>query len=161
MIPASSHTPSVGGRRGRAGRLGRAQHGSVSVEMAVLVFPLTVLLVLAVVLCFRVAAARLNLQAAAAAAARTASLARTPATARGAAGTSVRTNLADHHLTCRPLTVTVDLGDFQPGGQVSVTLTCTVSTRDLVGLAPAGSLTGTATATAVIDTWRTTSEGSS
>ncbi len=143
--------PAVAGRR--------SDRGSVSVEMAVLVLPLAVVMAVFAIFCFRLAGTRLDLNATASAAARAASLARSPQAARTAATDAARANLADHDRTCTPLTVDVDTSDFRRGGQVAVTISCTLTTADLTGLALPGTLTGSSTAHAVIDTHRNISLG--
>lgn len=131
----------------------RTDRGSVSVEMAVLVLPIAALMAVFAIFCTRLAAVRLDLNAAASAAARAASLARTPAAAATAATDTARANLAGHRRTCDPLLVTVG-GDFRRGGRVAVTVTCRMSTAGLTGLGLPGELTGSATAHAVVDTHR-------
>lgn len=69
-------------------------------------------------------------------------------------------NLASHHHTCRPLQVSVNTSSFVRGGQVAVTITCAMSTAGLTGLGLPGTLTGSSTAHAVIDTYRSISPGS-
>lgn len=140
-------------RRCRRSRRG-ADAGSVSVEMAVLVLPLAALMAMFAIFCTRVAGVRLDLNATASAAARAASMARTPQAAQAAATDAAQTNLAGHGRTCNPLQVSVDTSTFVRGGQVAVTVTCTMSTDGLSGLALPGTLTGSATAHAVIDTYR-------
>jgi Flp pilus assembly protein TadG len=140
-------------RRCRRSRLG-ADAGSVSVEMAVLVLPLAALMAMFAIFCTRVAAVRLDLNATASAAARAASMARTPQAALAAATDAARANLAGHGRTCDPLRVSVDTSTFVRGGQVAVTVTCTMSTAGLSGLSLPGTLTGSSTARAVIDTYR-------
>lgn len=135
-------------------RHGREDAGSVSVEMAVLVLPLAALMAMFAIFCTRVAGVRLDLNATASAAARAASLARTPQAAQTAATEAARANLAGHGRTCNPLAVSVDTSTFVRGGRVAVTVTCTMSTAGLSGLALPGTLTGSATAHAVIDTYR-------
>jgi len=132
----------------------RGDRGSGTVEYAVFVLPMCVLAVVFMMVCFRVAGARMDLVSTAAAAARAASLARSPQAAIDAANQAATANLAGHNLTCSPLSVAVDTGSFRPGGQVAVTITCTAHTGDLVGARLPGQISGTATAYAVIDTWR-------
>ncbi|GAA1025648.1 hypothetical protein GCM10009557_00370 [Virgisporangium ochraceum] len=127
--------------------------------MAVLVLPIAAVMAVFVIFCTRVAAVRLDLNSAASAAARAASLARTEAAAYTAASEAARANLAGHRHTCDPLVVTVDGGDFRRGGRVAVTLSCRMATAELTGLGLPGSLTCTATAYAVIDTHRVTGRG--
>jgi Flp pilus assembly protein TadG len=152
----------VSGMRVRARRIRlrhcgrrRADAGSVSVEMAVLVLPLAALMTMFAIFCTRVAGVRLALNATASAAARAASMARTPQAAQAAATEAAQANLAGHGRTCRPLTVSVDTSNFVRGGRVGVTVTCMMSTAGLSGLALPGTLTGSSTAHAVIDTYRT------
>ena len=132
----------------------RGDRASGTVEYAVFVLPMCVLAVVFILVCFRVAGARMDLASTAAAAARAASLARSPQSAIDAANQAAATDLAGHNLTCSPLSVAVDTGNFRPGGQVAVTITCTAHTGDLVGARLPGQISGTATAYAVIDTWR-------
>jgi Flp pilus assembly protein TadG len=122
--------------------------------MAVLVLPLAAVMALFAVYCFRLAGTRLDMNATAAAAARAASMTRTPQAAVDAATQATQAaqaNLADHARTCNPLTVTVDTSAFHRGGQVAVTVTCRMSTAGLTGLGLPGTLTGSSTAHAVID----------
>jgi Flp pilus assembly protein TadG len=137
----------------------RADRGSGTVEYAVFVLPMCVLAVVFVLVCFRVAGARMDLASTAAAAARAASLARSPQAAIDAANQAAASDLAGHNLTCAPMTVTVDTSNFRPGGQVAVTITCTAHTGDLVGARLPGQITGSASAYAVIDTWREVDTG--
>jgi hypothetical protein len=146
-------------RRRRRRRV--ADTGSISVEMATLVLPIAVVMALFAVFCFRLAATRLDLNATAAAAARAASIAQTPAGARAAARQAAETNLAGRRLTCQPLAVSVDTSQFRRGGSVVATISCTVSTAHLTGLGLRGNLTATSSARAVVDTWRTAVAGAS
>lgn len=129
----------------------------MSVEMAVLVYPVAVVMILFAVFCARVAGTHMDLSATASAAARAASLARTPQAARDAAAQAAAADLASHQRTCTPLRVAVDTGSFHRGGRVIATVTCTLTTADLTGLGLPGTLTGSASATAPIDTWRSVS----
>jgi hypothetical protein len=122
--------------------------------MAVLVLPIAAIMAVFAIFCTRLAAMRLDLNSAASAAARAASLARTVPAAHTAATDAARANLAGHQRTCDPLVVTVDSTDFRRGGRVAVTLSCRLSTARLTGLGLPGTLTGSATAHAVIDTHR-------
>ncbi|MEJ3741740.1 TadE family protein [Actinomycetes bacterium KLBMP 9797] len=127
--------------------------------MAVLVLPLAALMAVFAIFCTRVAGARMDLNSTASAATRAASMARSPQEAQVAATQAAQANLASHNRTCEPLQVTVDASNFVRGGQVAVTITCTMSTAGLTGLGLPGSLTGSATAHAVIDTHRSISPG--
>lgn len=116
-----------------------------------LVLPLAAVMAMFAIFCFRLAGTRLDMNATAAAAARAASMSGSPQAAVDAATQAAKDNLADHARTCSPLTVSVDTGDFHRGGQVAVTVTCRMSTAGLTGLGLPGTLTGSSTARAVID----------
>ena len=134
-------------------RLRTGEEGSVATEL-VLLTPLLILMLLFVVALGRTVSARLEVDGAAAQAARAASIARDPATATAMAEQAATTALGSDHVTCRSLTVTTDTADFVPGGQVAVTVTCTVDLADLLGLRLPASQTLSSTATSVIDTYR-------
>ena len=131
-------------------RLGDDEAGSVATEL-VLLTPLLLLMLLFVVALGRTVSARLEVDGAAAQAARAASIARDPATATAMAQQAATTALGSDGVTCANLTVSTDTADFAPGGQVQVTVTCHV---DLVGLRLPASQTISSTATSVIDVYR-------
>ncbi len=134
-------------------RLRTGEEGSVATEL-VLLTPLLVLMLLFVVALGRTVSARMEVDGAAAQAARAASIARDPATATAMAEQAATTALGSDHVTCGDLTVTTDTADFAPGGQVSVTVSCTVDLADLVGLRLPASQSIISTSTAVIDLYR-------
>ena len=123
--------------------------GSTAVEIALAV-PIFVALLLLLITSARYASAMIEVQSTAGAAARAASLARSPAAASTAASRASAT-LTD----CTSRTVTVDTSAFRPGGQVTAEITCTISTRTLTGFAFPGSVTATATSTSPLDVYRT------
>jgi Flp pilus assembly protein TadG len=134
-------------------RLRAEESGSVATEL-VLLTPLLLLMLLFVVALGRTVSARMEVDGAAAQAARAASIARDPATATAMAEQAATTALGSDHVTCANLTVTTDTADFAPGGQVAVTVTCTVDLADLVGLRLPASQSISSTSTAVIDLYR-------
>ena len=136
-------------------RLRAEESGSVATEL-VLLTPLLILMLLFVVALGRTVSARMEVDGAAAQAARAASIARDPATATAMAEQAATTALGSDHVTCRDLTVTTDTADFAPGGQVAVTVRCTVDLADLVGLRLPASQSLSSTSTAVIDLYRAT-----
>ncbi|WP_326550113.1 TadE family protein [Micromonospora sp. NBC_01813] len=138
------------GRRPRGG-----DRGTVAVELAIGV-PMLVLVVLIAAAAFVMGRANLDVNAAAAAGARAASLARTPPAATSAATSAATANLADR---CVSLTIDVHTGGFHRGGQVRVTVACTVTTRGLTGIGLPGATTFEATATSPIDVFRHISLG--
>jgi len=108
-----------------AHRLGDREAGSVATEL-VLLTPLLLLMLFFVVALGRTVSARLEVDGAAAQAARAASIARDPATASAMAQQAATTALGSDGVTCGNLTIVTNTADFAPGGQVQVTVTCHV-----------------------------------
>ena len=138
-------------------RLGSDDSGGVTAEL-VLLTPLLILFLLFVVALGRLSGARLDVDGAAAQAARAASIARDPATAVAMAAQAATAALGSDRVTCAQLTVSTDTAQFAPGGSVAVTVTCHVALSDLTGLRLPSSESVTSRATAVIDTFRSTSQ---
>ena len=140
-------------RRCTARRRAAGEAGAVATEL-VLLTPLLIVILFFVVALGRLAGARLEVDGAAAQAARAASIARDPATATAMAAQTATAALGSDHVTCVHLGVVTDTAAFAPGGEVTVTVTCTVDLADLTGLRlpPAESIT--ASATSVVDTYR-------
>ncbi len=134
------------------------EQGAVATEL-VLLTPLLILLLLFVVALGRLAGARINVDGAAAQAARAASIAATPGQATAAAEQTAIGALGSDHVTCASLKVTTDTARFAPGGSVSVSITCSVALSDLTGLALPASEQVTATAISVVDTYRSAPGG--
>src|SRR5436189_204077 len=82
------------------------------------------------------------------------SLAPTPAAAIAGAQDATGAILAGRALTCHPRTVTVDAAAVTPGGQVTVSVACTVRLADLSGLGLPGTVVVTGSARQPIDTYR-------
>ena len=129
------------------------ESGSVATEL-VLLTPLLILMLLFVVALGRTVSARLEVDGAAAQAARAASIARDPATATAMAQQTATAALGSDGVTCGHLSVSTDTAGFAPGGQVQVTVTCTVDLADLVGLRLPASEAISSTSTSVIDQYR-------
>jgi Flp pilus assembly protein TadG len=134
-------------------RLRRDERGSVTAEL-VLLTPLLILMLLFVVALGRLSGARIEVNGAAAQAARAASIARDPATATAMAKQTATAALSSDHVTCAQLSVNTDTAQFQPGGSVAVTVTCTVSLGELTGLRLPASHSVTSRSVAVIDQYR-------
>ena len=134
------------------GRL-RDERGAVATEL-VLLTPLLIVLLLFVVALGRLAGARINVDGAAAQAARAASIATPPAEASAAAQHTATEALGSDHVTCATLKVTINTARFAPGGSVSVTVTCAVALSDLTGLRLPVTERVSSTAASVIDTYR-------
>jgi Flp pilus assembly protein TadG len=123
----------AGGRSLPAGAWG--QEGLMAAELAVLL-PLIVFFLLLIAGVGRYSHARQLVDDASAAAARAASLASSPAQAVADARQIAATTVREGDLTCRHLSVEVDVSAFGPGGQVAVTVGCTadLSTVVMAGL---------------------------
>jgi Flp pilus assembly protein TadG len=106
------------------------QHGGAATEL-VLATPLIVVLLLFVVFLGRITETSAELEGAAHSAARAASMARDPQSAVLAAQQMTSAALSGQRVACSPLAVAVDTSQFAPGGEVAVTITCTVSLADL------------------------------
>jgi Flp pilus assembly protein TadG len=137
----------------RRGRGRRDESGSVTAEL-VLLTPLLILLLLFVVALGRLAGARLDVDGAAAQAARAASIARDPATATAMAQQTAAAALGSDDVSCAQLHVSTDTTQFTPGGSVAVTVTCSVSLSDLSGLRLPVSESLSSRFVAVIDQYR-------
>lgn len=134
----------------------RRQHGAVSLEL-VLLTPIFLILLDFVVLGGRLSESQSQVDAAAHAAARAASLQRTVAAATSAARTVAADTLPQPGAGCRTLDVEVDTAAFRPGGVVVVTVRCDVSLSDLAWLPLPGTRSVTGTATSAVDTYRSAS----
>lgn len=133
----------------------RGERGAVSTEFAVVMTAFLTAFMLLIVFAGRVAQAENDVRSAAQEAARAASLAGTPTQADAEARRVAQANLTTSGLSCsNGLDVSVGLGDFRPGGWVSVTITCTASFSDVASLAVPGSRSFTSTASEVVDTYR-------
>jgi Flp pilus assembly protein TadG len=141
-----------------AGRRAGGEDGAVATEL-VLLTPLLVVMLVFVVALGRLVSARIQVDGAAAQAARAASIARSPTTAATVARQTATDALSSDHVTCAALTVTTDTARFAPGGQVAVTVTCAVALSDLVGLRLPPTEQITSTSTSVVDTYRAEAGG--
>jgi Flp pilus assembly protein TadG len=111
----------------------RGEEGSVTAELVILT-PLLILFLLFAVALGRLAGARIEVDGAAAQAARAASIAFSPTQATAAANQTASSALSSQHVTCAHLAVSVDTTDFVPGGSVAVTVSCAVDLSTLTGL---------------------------
>ncbi|MCP2338914.1 TadE/TadG family type IV pilus assembly protein [Actinomadura rupiterrae] len=127
--------------------------GSVAAELTLLT-PLLICLVLLIVAAGRLVSAQQKVTDAAHQAARAASTQPTPANAEHAATSEARAALDREAVSCRQLAIATHTGQFHPGGQVTVTVTCQVSLAQLTLLQLPGSRQVSGTFTAPIDQWR-------
>jgi Flp pilus assembly protein TadG len=128
----------------------RGDCGSVAVELAI-GMPLAVLFVFLVVGAYHLGQANIDVNSAAAAASRAASISRSAAAADAAARNSATANLAGQ---CTEVLVSVDTSQFHRGGAVTVRVGCIVSTEGLLGVGLPGSMTVSASSTSPLDLYR-------
>lgn len=135
----------------------RGERGSATLEAVILV-PAFLLFVALVIAAGRVAIARQGVQAAAAEAARQASIARTAGEANAKAQAGAQQTLTDQQLRCLSSSVTTDTSGFAaPVGMpasVSATVTCEVDLAGVVIPGLPGSLAITASFQSPLDTFR-------
>lgn len=134
--------------------MSRDQRGSAGIEL-VLTFPVIVLGLLYIVYVGRVGTGRLEVDDAAIAGARAASSVlseHSVGAAREAAARTVTTS----GLVCTDLAVDVDVSRFEPGGSVTVAVSCTVDNGDLTLLNVPGHKTISSTFTSPIGRYEAT-----
>lgn len=131
----------------------RPDHGAAALEL-VLMTPLLVAFIVVVVAAGRIAQARGDANDVAYAAARAASLASTPALARGAAEQAARAAVDQQDLVCRAVEVSLEGSQLQPGGQVTATVRCTADLADVAGFGIPSSRNFVSTAQVPIETYR-------
>ncbi len=130
------------------------ERGSMALEL-VLLAPVIVLMVWVFgVYALRLAVANGDVEAAARDAARSASIARSADAARQTAAVSAATSLAASGRVCSSVQVAVSTADFQAGGTVTVTVTCTIPRSDLTPLGPGGVKDVQQAYTAPVDPYR-------
>jgi Flp pilus assembly protein TadG len=130
----------------------RNERGTMTVEL-VLLTPVLFALLAFIVGLGRAADARGQLTGAVRDAARAASLASSPDAARVAAREAALADLEGANLHCRHPQVHTDTELFIPGGQVTVTIRCTLDLAQLVVSGLPGRSTLTATSSAPLDTY--------
>lgn len=131
-----------------------ADRGSVAAEVTLVTPFLIMLLVFVAVVIHRGVDARLRLDDAAHDAGRAASIERTTSTAIAAAQSTAASALSSAGVSCQSVAVDTLTGGMQPGGTVSVTVSCTVNFSDALVLGVPGQKRLSATAVEPIDTWR-------
>ena len=138
-------------------RRARDERGSAAIEAAVGV-PAFVLLVGLIIFSGRTAMTHSAVESAAADAARSASIARTSTQATNDAETAAQASLANQHLHCLTVTVSVDVSAFSTPvgtpGAVTASVRCLLNMSDLSLPGVPGSRLITATMSSPLDTWR-------
>jgi len=123
------------------------------VEAALLIGVLIVVLLFVVGL-GRMAHAREEIDGVADAAARAASLQRNTSLSAQAARTAAQQALGATGVSCTDLQVEVNLSSYQPGGEVTATVSCRTELQDLTLAGFPGSHTFTATSVVPIEVYR-------
>lgn len=135
----------------------RRSRGAVSLEL-VLLTPIFLLLLDVAVYGGRLTASQSQVDAAAHAAARAASLQRSASAATAAADqVATDTLAAGGGPSCVAFHVTVDTTAFRAGGTVTATVQCDIAVHDLSWLPLPGTRTVTGNSTSAIDVYRSTS----
>lgn len=141
----------AGGRL--ASRRPAGDQGSSIIELAI-VTPIVIVLLLMMVALGRYSHNKILVEQASAAAARAASLTSSPGQAQRAAQDAAQGTLAGAGLACAQMTAFVDTSTFRPGGQVSVTVTCTADLSALALAGVPGSASLTSSSAAPLETFR-------
>lgn len=135
----------------------RSERGATALEVAVLT-PVVLMVVAVMVGGARVWFARAAVADVAHSAARAASLARDPGTARQQAQTTAAAGLATAGLRCADRSVSVDIGGFAVAvgtpANITARVQCRVQLADLVGFGIPGSIDASAQAVSALDTYR-------
>lgn len=132
---------------------GRGDAGFGSLEL-VIITPVLLVMLLLVVGFGRLTHGRQLVEQAASAAARAGTLDSTPAQASVDARQAAHDVLDQAGVSCSKFDVNVDTSQFAPGGQVSVTVTCTTSLSDLGLVGFPGSKTLSASAASPLEQFR-------
>jgi Flp pilus assembly protein TadG len=134
-----------------------SERGSATLELAI-IGPALIVLLAVVIAAGRIQVAGGAVEQAAAAGAREASIARTPAAAAAIAEAAATRVLTQQDLDCAALTVTTDTSGYAVPvgqvGQVAATVTCVVPLSDLGVPVLPGARTLTAQSTSVLDRYR-------
>lgn len=137
----------------RARPLRRDERGTSALELT-LIAPLLLVVLLFVVGLGRMAHARQQIEAVAADSARAASLERNTSQSAHAAELAAARSLGEAGVSCTNLDVNVDLASYQPGGRVTVTVSCKTKLSDVTLGGFPGSRVFTATSVVPIETYR-------
>jgi Flp pilus assembly protein TadG len=141
-------------RRSRSWRVRRCDDsGTLVVELVVLT-PVVLVLAVSSLVFGRVSEARQQVVEAARAGAEAAAILPTAGTAQWVGSMNAVTDLIGRTHTCAHVTISVDTGQFVPGGTVTVHVACQVLLSDLAFPGVPGSTLVQASATAPLDPYR-------
>lgn len=110
----------------------RDERGVMAIEVVILT-PALVAAIMVIAAGARYVDARGQVNSAAYAAARAASLTTNQEAAVQAGTSAAEQSMSERGLACANLTVTIDAADFNPGGDVRATVKCVADNSDLVG----------------------------
>lgn len=110
----------------------RDERGVMAIEVVILT-PMLIAAIMVIAAGARYVEARGQVNDAAYAAARAASLTTNQGAAVHAGTLAARDTMTQRGPACADLSVRVDAGDFQPGGNVTATVTCVADLSDLAG----------------------------
>lgn len=132
----------------------RNERGAMAIEVVILT-PALVAAIMVIAAGARYVDARGQVNSAAYAAARAASLTTNQEAAVQAGTKAAKQSMSQRGLACASLTVSVDAADFNPGGDVRATVRCVADLSDLAGVGPIpGSKTFTFTAVVPLEQHR-------
>jgi Flp pilus assembly protein TadG len=143
-------------RRRAARPLG--DRGSAIIELAI-VTPVVIVLLFTMVALGRYSNSKILVEQASAAAARAASLTSSPGQAQRAAQSAAQDTLSGAGLSCARMTASVDTSAFRPGGQVSVSVTCSADLSQLALTGVPGSASLSSTSVAPLEAFRSLTVG--
>ncbi|EON25021.1 TadE family protein [Nocardioides sp. CF8] len=135
-------------------RPGRRDERGVSAIELTLIAPVLMVVLLFVVGLGRMAHARQQIESVAADSARAASLERNTSLSTHAAEVAAAQSLGEAGVSCTNLKVDVDLSSYQPGGRVTVTVSCKTQLGDVALAGFPGSRVFSATSVVPIETYR-------
>ncbi len=135
------------------GRRLASERGS-SAATLIMVMPIALMVVWFAVFAGRLVTTQQDVVSAARDGARAAAVSGTTDGGRAAATSAVEQTLRGAGVACSDRTTEVDLGRFEAGGTVTVTVRCTVSIADVTSVWAPGSKVFEASSTAVVDRYR-------
>lgn len=130
-----------------------SERGVMAIELVILT-PLLVGAIMVIAAGARYVDARGQVNDAAYAAARAASLTTNQQAAVAAGTQAANASMTDRGHACPDLSVRIDAGDFQPGGDVTASVTCVADLSDIAGFGLPGHKTFTYTAVVPLDAHR-------
>jgi Flp pilus assembly protein TadG len=129
------------------------ENGTALTEL-VIVVPLLLMVAVLMIYIGRIESAQADVTSAARAGVQAAVVQAGPAAAFVSASTAVTDTLASAHIVCPSPSISTDVSNFVPGGDVSVTVTCVANLAQVTVPGVPGTRTFSATSVAVVDPYR-------